>query len=294
MWPSSLAALLWLLLSGGSALAAVALDCPDTVDEGAPFLVRLRSDAALQSVRVEWLGKTLRPEPRRTEKGWEAVALLGMGLRERLKGDRHALQVRVESAQGAETHRKTVARRAVAYPEQHLTVSGKYASLSTADLARHARERKLVVRALATLTEPARWQLPFLRPVPGEASSPFGLRRFFNKQPRQPHNGLDLRGPEGTPVLAVAPGAVVLADDHFFSGKSVFLDHGEGVVSMYFHLSEIDVQSGDTVAAGDAIGAIGSTGRVTGPHLHLGTYILGQPVDPTRLLDPAFPNENTP
>ncbi|MDR2695609.1 MAG: M23 family metallopeptidase [Deltaproteobacteria bacterium] len=123
------------------------------------------------------------------------------------------------------------------------------------------------------------------RPVPGEISSAFGLRRIFNGQPRSQHKGLDLRGAAGTPVLAMADGTVALAEELYFSGNVVYLDHGLGLFSMYAHLSAIDVRPGQQVSAGQALGKVGSTGRVTGPHLHLGCYALGMAVDPTPLME---------
>ncbi|NHZ47213.1 M23 family metallopeptidase, partial [Nitratidesulfovibrio liaohensis] len=117
-----------------------------------------------------------------------------------------------------------------------------------------------------------------------------GLRRVFNGEPRAPHRGLDLRGEAGEPVTACAAGRVVLAENHYFAGNSVYIDHGMGVVSMYFHLSALDVAPGQMVAQGQVIGKVGSTGRVTGPHLHFGMAVLGDMVDPQVLLDIAPAN----
>ncbi|MBG3878486.1 M23 family metallopeptidase, partial [Desulfovibrio oxamicus] len=126
--------------------------------------------------------------------------------------------------------------------------------------------------------------------VPGGVSSLFGLRRVFNGEPRAPHRGLDLRGEAGELVKACAAGRVALAENHYFAGNSVYIDHGMGVVSMYFHLSAMDVTPGQMVAQGQLIGRVGSTGRVTGPHLHFGMAVLGDMVDPQVLLDDAPAN----
>jgi len=125
--------------------------------------------------------------------------------------------------------------------------------------------------------------LPLIRPVPGEVSSAYGLKRYFNDQARNPHRGLDLRAALGDPVQAVAPGQIMLVADHYYGGRSVFLDHGLGVYSVYMHLSEITVRQGEMVEAGQVIGRAGQSGRVTGPHLHLGLYVLDLAVDPSKL-----------
>ena len=128
------------------------------------------------------------------------------------------------------------------------------------------------------------WKGAFLRPVPGEISTGFGLRRVINRQTRNPHSGVDMRAEEGAPVWASNSGIATLVDELFFSGKSVIIDHGWGIYSMYFHLSEILVRQGDPVEKGAILGRVGSTGRSTGPHLHWGIKIHGARVDPLSLL----------
>ena len=129
----------------------------------------------------------------------------------------------------------------------------------------------------------------FIWPVAGPVSSPFGLRRFFNEQPRRPHGGIDIAAPEGTPIMAAADGVVLDADDYFFNGNSVFIEHGLGLQTFYAHMSRIDVEAGERVSQGQVIGAVGATGRVTGPHLHWSVGLNATWIDPLLVVDSDEP-----
>jgi murein DD-endopeptidase MepM/ murein hydrolase activator NlpD len=178
--------------------------------------------------------------------------------------------------------------RSKQYETQHLTITNKRQVEPTAeDLVRINREQEIINRAFATWSEDLADDLRFDLPAAGRFSSAFGLRRFFNNQPRQPHSGLDIAAPEGTPITAPAAGTVLETGDYFFNGNTVFLDHGQGLISMYNHLSRIDVQKGMRVARGARIGAIGKTGRVTGAHLHWTVSLNNARVDPMLFLPPA-------
>lgn len=120
----------------------------------------------------------------------------------------------------------------------------------------------------------------FDAPVPGRQSSPFGLRRYFNGEPRNPHSGLDFAAPTGTPVKSPADGRVLLIGNFYFNGQTIFIDHGQGVITMFCHLSEIAYLPGDTVKRGDVVGKVGNTGRSTGPHLHWNVSLNNARVDP--------------
>lgn len=171
------------------------------------------------------------------------------------------------------------------YKEQHITLkTRKHIDLSQKDLARHRKEK---AKAMAAYAHFERQRIPdfaFLKPVEGPYSSPFGLRRFFNGEPRRPHSGLDIAAPTGTDIKAPASGKVVLTGNFFFNGNVVYLDHGQGLVSMFCHLDEISVQQGETLNKGDVLGKVGATGRVTGPHLHWSVSLNDSRIDPMLLL----------
>lgn len=172
------------------------------------------------------------------------------------------------------------------YPEQHLTLKNdRLVNPNKADMERIGRERKEIDAALETFSNQPRPNTTFHYPVTGPQSSAFGLRRFYNGEPRSPHSGIDLAVDAGTPIHAAAAGTVLETGEYFFDGKTVFLDHGQGLVTMYCHMSEIRVKPGDHVAAGDVLGLVGATGRATGPHLHWGVSLNDARVDPRLFLD---------
>jgi murein DD-endopeptidase MepM/ murein hydrolase activator NlpD len=172
------------------------------------------------------------------------------------------------------------------YQEQKLKVAPGTVNLSSEDQARYERERVHLATVMATFTEPfpSLAQLRMVVPVPGRRSSSFGLRRVFNGQSRNPHSGMDIAANAGTPVQAPLPGRVIDTGDYFFNGNTVWLDHGGGLLSMVCHLSAIDVKPGDVLQTGERLGAVGATGRATGPHLHWGVLLNRTMVDPALVL----------
>ncbi|MHB1012712.1 MAG: M23 family metallopeptidase [Desulfobacteria bacterium] len=168
------------------------------------------------------------------------------------------------------------------FPVQELTLPGGMAEFDNATLARIGAEAEELSRRFSRVTPP-RWRTPFLPPVGEYRPANFGARRVINGDPRMPHSGVDIRLPAGTPVRAIADGHVSFAGDQFFGGRSVVIDHGGGVFSVYYHLKEFSVAEGQGISRGDRIGSVGATGRATGPHLHFGVRVPGGRVDPTRL-----------
>jgi len=170
------------------------------------------------------------------------------------------------------------------YAEQRLQVAPGKVDLSPQDLARHQREREHQKQVIATFSADPPPGFRMQPPVAGPQSASFGLRRFFNGQARGAHNGMDIAAPTGTPVLAPMAGTVIDTGDYFFSGQGVWLDHGAGLLSFFCHLSAIDVQVGEVLALGQRLGAVGATGRVTGPHLHWSISLNRTMVDPALFL----------
>lgn len=194
-----------------------------------------------------------------------------------------AASIAVQSPDGAQ-RQVAYAVAPKRYSEQQLKVSPRTVDLSPEDLARYERERAHQAVVMATFSQPLPQALRMQVPTPGRRSSSFGLRRVFNGQARSPHSGMDIAAGTGTPVLAPLPGRVIDIGDYFFNGNTVWLDHGGGLLSMVCHLSAIDVQPGDVLKTGERVGAVGATGRVTGPHLHWGVMLNRTMVDPALFL----------
>ncbi len=187
----------------------------------------------------------------------------------------------LEVTLGGKKTTQTFAIRDKKYREQRITLkTNKHVDLSPEDLARFEREKKLQDDAYQQFSAQLPSNLLLDRPVKGPLSSPFGLKRFFNDQPRAPHSGLDFAVPTGTPIQAPAAGRVILVGDYFFNGKTVFIDHGQGMISMFCHLSVIAVKPGESIARGQVLGQVGATGRVTGAHLHWNVSLNDARVDP--------------
>lgn len=231
-------------------------------------------------VAVIELGDAAEPQPQAMYEGepvlvvqareqWHAVVGIGLG----------AEPGEAAVTADGEHHSFTIEDRA--YAEQRITLDNEeYVSPGEEALERIRSDHRRIHAARDTRSERTPDDLAFRLPLEGTFTSPFGLRRFFNDQPRNPHSGLDIAAEAGTPIRAPAAGEVIETGDYFFNGRTVFVDHGSGLVTMYCHMQDIQVTTGDTVDPGDTLGTVGSTGRVTGPHLHWSVYLNSQAVDP--------------
>jgi murein DD-endopeptidase MepM/ murein hydrolase activator NlpD len=252
---------------------AHALDAPQArAVPGGVALIALGAAAAPPKARIGETPVLVAGSP----EGWTAVvgiALSAAAGMQRLHVTRGAASEAIEFE--VEPHR---------YAEQQLKVAPKHVDLSKADLARHERERAHQAQVIATWSEPAPASLKMQPPIDGPRSGSFGLRRVFNGQPRNPHSGMDIAAPVGTPVASPAPGRVIDTGDYFFNGRTVWIDHGAGWLSMMCHLSRIGVKVGERLDTGAKLGEVGATGRVTGPHLHWSVALNRVLVDPALFL----------
>ena len=250
-------------------------------------------------VAIVCVGRAPGPAPQVTFEGqrvlvarvgdaWQAV----VGLPLALKPGAHELAV-VRDEKTERTIPFRVGTRD--YDKQYVTLANRrQVDPEPDDLRRIAREQGVLVRAFSTFSDFESDGLDFDLPSTGRVSGGFGSRRYFNNEPRLPHSGLDIAAPEGTPIHAPAAGRVLETGDFFFNGFTVVLDHGQGVVTMYNHLSKIDVAKGERVARGERIGAVGKTGRVTGPHLHWSVSLNNARVDPALFLSGEVHKQGSP
>ncbi len=212
------------------------------------------------------------------------TGLVGIDLE--IKPASYPVQISGIGADGnAVNMRDTLAVTDKKFPTRELTVDEKYVTPPPDVLDRIRKERERVNAVFAEISPEKFWSTPFIVPVPGTVISAFGKRSIFNGKPRSPHRGADFRGAAGTPIHAPNTGRVVLADDLYYSGNTVILDHGLGLYSYLCHLSSFSVGEGDLVHTGDLVGKVGSTGRVTGPHLHWTVRLAGSCIDPLSVVE---------
>jgi len=212
------------------------------------------------------------------DKRW--VAWVGLPLD--LKPGTHTLSV----TQGDQRAEFPIHVRDKAYPVQHLKVKNRrMVNPDPDDLKRIEREAATQNEVKTLFRNESQPGLDFVVPVEGRRSSAFGLRRTFNGEPRAPHRGLDIAAAKGTPIIAPAGGVITHVGNFFFNGNTVFIDHGQGLISMFCHMNEVTVEPGARVRQGETLGSVGSTGRVTGPHLHWSLFMNGTPVDPALFID---------
>ncbi len=230
-----------------------------------------------ETPRVTWVNKEIYLTPNDQKTVW--YGLIGVDLKAR-PGRYKILAIILPSGHKKHLKIKIVEKD---YGVRRLTLPKKMVDLDAETLKRVKKESKIMKSLWNAPPSTPIWSGPFLRPIPGKVGGLFGRRSIINDQPRSPHSGVDLKGERGTPIKAVNNGKVTLTGDHFFSGKSVVIDHGGGIQSMYFHLDKIMAKEDEMIIKGQVIGLVGSTGRATGPHLHWGMRVNGARVDPLML-----------
>jgi murein DD-endopeptidase MepM/ murein hydrolase activator NlpD len=269
----------WIVLAIGAQPPALTITRhARSLQPGEVVRLTITGPAALDAVRVrlfdrEW--PTYSVDSRR----W--TALIGIDLD--VASGTYVAEVEATAGSGSESATYSLRVLPKTFRTRTLTVNAAFVDPPESELARIAEESR-ELEAIYAQSTPKRWAGAFVRPVPQAANSAFGTRSVFNGEPRSPHAGADFRSPAGTPVKAPAGGRVALARNLYFSGNTVIIDHGLGLLSMFAHLSTIDVQIGDDVRAGLIVGRVGATGRVTGPHLHWSVRLGGARVDPLSLL----------
>jgi hypothetical protein len=253
---------------------------PRVVKQGEAYPLRALGPASLKSIYVEFQGVRFPMALGEQEGTYEGLIGIDMNTRPAI----YPIKI-VGTVEGGGVYLSPLSLKVekVDFGIQKLSLPSSMADLDSKTLERVNQEAGRLNALLQAFRDERLWRGAFIRPVEGELSGAFGLSRIINGRRRSQHTGIDLQAEEGTPVLACNSGMVVLVDQFFFSGKSVILDHGWGLFSMYFHLSETRVKEGDRVNKGAMLGRVGSTGRSTKPHLHWGIRINGARVDPLSL-----------
>jgi murein DD-endopeptidase MepM/ murein hydrolase activator NlpD len=261
--------------------------------QGQVLVVRLPGEEQATEIRGTFLTRTIPffPDPRPgVLPGY--VGLLGIDMQD--EPGTHELAIEVKQGEQTRTLSFNVLVVKEKFHVEHLKLPKDQVDLDEKSLVRWKAEQEQVRQALAEDSRLRLWRSDFIEPVNGKRTGIFGSVRIMNGQARSPHNGEDIGAPVGTEVAATNDGVVRITVDHIFSGRGIYVDHGLGFYSMYFHLSEIFVKDGDVVKAGQIIGKVGATGRATGPHLHWGVKLNGARVNPYTLLDLPFKNGSLP
>lgn len=263
------------------------LDSHYSGKQGQILVVKIPNEGGVTRVQGTFLGRSFSFFPdTRPEEPNEFVGLLGIDLQD--EPGIHELTVEIQTAGQSQKISYRVQVLKEQYHVERLTLPKNKVDLDKKSLARWKREQAQVKTMLANDSQTKFWQGGFVEPVAGKRTGIFGSVRIMNGQARNPHNGEDIGAPLGTEVVATNDGIVRLTVDHIFSGKGVFVDHGLGLFSMYFHLSKVLVKEGDLVRVGEVVGEVGATGRATGPHLHWGVKLNGARVNPYALLELPF------
>jgi murein DD-endopeptidase MepM/ murein hydrolase activator NlpD len=254
---------------------------PARLVNGSPVIFRVASPAGVNSLSGSWLGHDVFFSLDAKSKTWYGIAAVSL---ETAAGS-YPLLLNGTTAGGKEiSFERKVSIRAAKYPTIAVTVSRKFTEPSPEELQRINQEKALKQELFSRMEPEREWSGRFVVPVEARVSDVFGTRRTFNGKVQSMHQGLDYAVAQGTPVSALNRGTVLLARPLFFEGNCVVLDHGQGLLTLYMHLSDLKVKEGDQVARGQEIGLSGGTGRATGPHLHVAVRWQGVYLNPATLL----------
>jgi hypothetical protein len=267
-----------LLLPGGaSSLSTVDITVtPSTIGQGEVALVTVRPKS--MRPQIIWMEKEISMVYNQNEL-W--AGFIGADL----TTDPGRYKLQIGYADNAKPDFIPITVRSKDHGIRRVTVPKEMVELDPDTLERVLREIDTVKQAFMRSSEHPLWWGRWARPIPGKVVSPFGCKNIVNDMERSPHSGVDLKAAVGTLIKATNRGIVALVAEHFFSGKSIIIDHGAGIFSMYFHLSHISVRVGELVEKGHPIGLSGSSGRVTGPHLHFGIRLNGRRINPLMLIE---------
>jgi murein DD-endopeptidase MepM/ murein hydrolase activator NlpD len=275
---SILIATLGTALSVGPANAPLRVSAPAAIlQPGSVLLLTISGDDVLAAVRARAFGHELAPFPV-DSRTWQVLVGIDLDVKP------GSYSVEIESADSSTRTTYPLAVKARRFSTRTLTVDPDLVTPPPQEMARIAREAERLRRLWESPASLRIWEGSFIRPVPDPANSSFGTRSIYNGQPRSPHGGTDFLSGTGRAIKAPNAGRIVLAEPLYFTGGTVVIDHGLGLLSLFAHLSSIGVREGDLVKTGDVIGEVGATGRVTGPHLHWAVRVAGARVDPLLLL----------
>jgi murein DD-endopeptidase MepM/ murein hydrolase activator NlpD len=286
----------WLLVAALMSMAEIASAAapgrwnlthhPTRIVNGAPFLFRVTTPQPVRTLSGKWFGHDIAFSFDEGQKVWFALA----GASLETKPGAYPLELTAQTAYGKTlTCRKRVTLQRQRYPRAILKVPGRYTAPSPEELHQIELDKEVKAQILKTLSAEREWKGSFTRPVEAEISGVFGVQRVFNGSVQSTHQGLDFRVQTGTPVAAVNRGRIILARPLFFEGNCVVIDHGQGLLTLYLHLSKFLIKEGDTVEKGQQIALSGGSGRATGPHLHLAVRWQGVYLNPVGLLSLRLP-----
>jgi murein DD-endopeptidase MepM/ murein hydrolase activator NlpD len=247
--------------------------------QGEPVLVEVSPLPRADNVVMIWKGREI---PMKEDEPGRFLGLIGIDLLE--PPGKAVLSFRAMEGGTPLRFDTQIGIRKKAFPVQELTLPKEMTQFDAATLKRINREAQRLTERFSRVSTAPAWSFPFLPPVAEFRAKGFGSRRVINGEPRSPHAGVDVDLPAGTPVVAIADGTVAFAGEQFFGGNSVVLDHGGDVYSVYYHLQEYVVSEGQKVSRGERIGAVGASGRATGPHLHFSVRAAGGRIDPVLLM----------